>query len=158
VGAVLLGSLGAITRRGRLVGFSLLVYGAAVIAFGTARNVPIAAVAMAVAGAAMLVTVASLNTSVQLLVPEALRGRLVALYIMTFTGAYPIGSLVQGALTDVIGPRATVVGAAAVFLTVGVGVRLVPGLLDSLDEHQHQHRHRHHRPPVSADVEATALE
>ena len=142
VGAVVLGSLGSITRRGRLVGGAMLVYGAAVVGFGAAANVVIAAAAAAVAGAAMLITVANLNTSVQLLVPDALRGRLIALYIMTFTGAYPIGSLVQGALTDVVGPRATVIGAAAVFLAVSVAVNVTPGLLSSLDEHRHTRRGR----------------
>jgi len=140
IGAVALGSLGSVTRRGRLVGGAMLVYGIAVIGFGAAPGVAYAVPAAAVAGAAMLVTVANLNTSVQLLVPEALRGRLIALYIMTFTGAYPVGALVQGALTDVAGPRATVISSAIVFLVVSVVVNLVPGLLSSLDEHRHTRR------------------
>lgn len=140
IGAIVLGSLGSVARRGRLVGGAMLVYGAAVIGFAAAPNAALAAVAGAVAGAAMLITVANLNTSVQLLVPEALRGRLIALYIMTFTGAYPIGALVQGALTDVVGVRATVIGAAAVFLAVSVAVNVTPGLLSSLDEHRHTRR------------------
>jgi MFS family permease len=78
--------------------------------------------------------VASLNTSVQLLVPEALRGRVMALYIMTFTGSYPIGSLVQGALADVIGPRTTVVGAGCVLGLVALVVGTRPMLLEALDE------------------------
>ncbi len=43
-----------------------------------------------------------------------------ALDIMGFTGAAPIGSLVQGWLAEVVGVRATVVGAG--LLLVGVGV------------------------------------
>lgn len=142
IGAIVLGSFGSVTRRGRLVGAAMVVNGFAVAGFGAVSNVVPAAVTMAIAGAAMLVTVANLNTSVQLLVPEALRGRLMALYIMTFTGAYPVGALAQGALADIVGPRATVIGAAAVFLVITGVTALTPGLLSSLDEHWHRDRGR----------------
>jgi hypothetical protein len=56
-----------------------------------------------------------LNTSIQLAVDDQFRGRVLALYVMVFTGAYPLGSLVQGLATDRFGVRA-VVGVASVAL------------------------------------------
>jgi MFS family permease len=134
IGAVVLGSLGNVRQRGRLVRYALFFYAAAVVSFGVAPGLAFGIAALAAAGAGFLMVVASLSTSVQLLVPEALRGRVMALYIMTFTGSYPIGSLVQGALADVIGPRTTVVGAGCVLGLVALVVGTRPMLLEALDE------------------------
>lgn len=133
VGAVVLGSLGNIEARGRVVRWALLAYAVALGAFALAPTYRLGLVALLFGGGVYLVMVASLNTSVQMLVPERLRGRAMALYIIAFTGAYPIGALVQGALADRIGPRATVFGAAVVLVGVGVAVGLRRGLLESLD-------------------------
>jgi MFS family permease len=134
IGAVLLGSLGNVERRGRLIGFALLFYAVSVASFALAPTFALGLVAMACAGMAFLTTVASLNTSVQLLVPESLRGRVMALYIMMFTGAYPLGSLVQGALADRIGARATVAGAGTILAAIAGFMAMRPRLLGLLDE------------------------
>jgi len=134
LGAILLGSLGDVRRRGRLVSIALVGYAFAVMAFGAAPTFGFALVAMVATGMGFLTVVASLNTSVQLLVPEALRGRVMALYIMTFTGSYPLGSLIQGALADVIGPRTTVIGAGSILLCIALFVATRRSLLRHLDE------------------------
>ena len=111
LGAVALGSAGNIRRRSRLVRFALLGYSLTLVGFGIAPNFWLAVVAIAMLGTLFLWVVATLNTSVQLLVAEEMRGRVLALYIMVFTASYPLGSLVQGAIADAVGPRWTVAGA-----------------------------------------------
>ena len=59
----------------------------------------------------------------QLLVDERLRGRIMAIYVMAFTAAYPVGSLVQGAVADRIGAPATTSCAAVALLSVTIWVR-----------------------------------
>ena len=66
-------------------------------------------------GVAYLAVASVLNTSIQLAVDDRFRGRVIALYAMVFTGAYPLGSLLQGMATDRFGVRA-VVGVAGVAL------------------------------------------
>jgi predicted MFS family arabinose efflux permease len=80
-------------------------------------------VCVGVAGACFLAIISSLNTTVQLLVDERLRGRIMAIYVMSFTAAYPVGSLIQGAVADHIGAPATTSSAAIALLGVTIWVR-----------------------------------
>ena len=85
-----------------------------------------------------LALVAVLNTSVQLLVAEEVRGRILAIYMMTLTGSYPLGALLQGWLADRIGAPATVLAAGGMLLLTGLVLALRPALPASLDEHTHR--------------------
>jgi hypothetical protein len=44
---------------------------------------------------------------VQMQVDDRMRGRVLGVYAMAFTASYPVGAIAQGALADLIGPRAT---------------------------------------------------
>ena len=59
-------------------------------------------------GIAMMVQMASSNTLIQSMVPDALRGRVMAVYSMMFVGLGPIGALIAGALAHRIGAPKTV--------------------------------------------------
>ena len=121
-------------RRSRLAGYALVGYGAALVLFAQAPSFPLAVVAIALAGAGFLTVVSTLNTTVQLLVTEDVRGRVMAIYIMGFTAAYPVGTLVQGWLADRVGPRLTVSAAAAALVVAAVWLLSRGGLLARLDQ------------------------
>lgn len=146
LGAIALGAFGDGVPRSRLVGSALIAYAIALVAFGASPNFALGVVLIAVAGAFFLVVVANLNTSVQLLVPEELRGRVLAVYIMGFTAAYPVGSLVQATLAEHFGARPVTIGAGSLLLAVGIGLNFRRRLLLSLDEHTH----RRDSEPVAA--------
>jgi MFS family permease len=113
--SVVLGAYGDGVRRSRLIIASVVLYGVAVLGMAVTPSYGGGLAAMACIGAAYL-AVASVNmTSIQLAVDDQFRGRVLALYVMVFTGAYPLGSLVQGFATDRFGVRA-VVGVAGVGL------------------------------------------
>lgn len=141
VGAIGLGAFGAGVARSRLVGVAIVAYAVSLVAFGASPNFAVGVVLIAITGGFFLVVVANLNTSVQLLVPEELRGRVLAVYIMGFTAAYPVGSLVQATLAESLGARPVTIGAGLLLLCVGVGLNLNRRLLRSLDEHTHRHDH-----------------
>lgn len=62
----------------------------------------------------------SANTLLQLRAPDALRGRVMGLYILLFAGSTPIGALVIGALSDALGvPAALLICALLCLLGVG---------------------------------------
>jgi hypothetical protein len=69
----------------------------------------------------------------QLLVEEEMRGRVLAIYFMGFTGAYPLGSLIQGWTADRVGAPATTTTAGLLLLGLVVWLRVRPGLLASLE-------------------------
>lgn len=132
VATPIIGGWGDAVRRSRLVVFGLLLYGLVLLGFANAPNLAVAVVCIGVAGACFLAIVSSLNTTVQLLVDERLRGRIMAIYVMSFTAAYPIGSLVQGAVADRIGAPATTSSAAVALLGVTIWVHTTK-LFERLD-------------------------
>ncbi len=97
--------------RSRLVGFGWPIYGIALLGFAVSPYYWLAVVALAVLGASHIATAATLNTVIQLQVEEALRAKVLALYLITLLAGLPLGAQLQGFLADVIGPRIAVGGA-----------------------------------------------
>jgi predicted MFS family arabinose efflux permease len=116
VGTVLLGLFGQGRRRSVIVRVALASYAVALLVFASSPTYAMAVAALIVAGTFYIAVQASLNTSVQMQVTEALRGGVLAVYVIIFNIAYPLGSLMQGLLVDVIGPRWTVIGCASAIL------------------------------------------
>jgi len=119
--------------RSAVVRWGLPVYGLAVMAFGVAPNWPLGLAALLVVGAGFLAVIATTNTSVQLIVADHMRGRVMSARVMGFTLAFPVGSLVQGALADVWGPQVTVTVAGACLLAAALFLATKPATLASLD-------------------------
>jgi MFS family permease len=72
-------------------------------------------------GLASMTTITSANTFVQLSVPTAFRGRVMALYLMVFMGGTPIGSPLLGAVAEAFGARWSLIagGLGSVLGTLG---------------------------------------
>ncbi|HVF32333.1 MAG TPA: MFS transporter [Acidimicrobiales bacterium] len=136
LGAVLAAPLvsGWNVRRADLVRWGLGVYGLAIVAFALAPAYVVGLLALVVVGGGFLVVISSTNTSVQVIVADHMRGRVMALRIMAFTGAYPLGALLQGSISDVIGARPTVGGAGAILVAAALVLALRPALLHRLDD------------------------
>jgi MFS family permease len=115
-GSVVLGAYGDGVRRSRLAIASIVVYGLAVLGMAVTPTYAGGVVAMACIGVAYLAVASVLNTAIQLAVDERFRGRVIALYVMVFTGAYPLGTLLQGLATDRFGVRVVVGVAGAALL------------------------------------------
>lgn len=138
VGALVLGFVGDRIRRSRVVVVAVLLYGISLAGLGL---VPVYAAGFALlvlGGVGFLAVVAVLNTSVQLIVAEEVRGRVLAIYMMTLTGSYPLGALLQGWLADRIGAPATVIIAGGLLVLVGLVLASRPALPGLLDEHSHR--------------------
>ena len=118
----LLGRLRGRYSLAQLVPAAVAGYGLAVVGMALTPNLAGGMAAMFVIGVGYLLVVSLLGTSIQLGVEDAFRGRVMALYGMAFTAGFPLGSLIQGALADVVGVRA-VVGVSGLLLAAH-GARL----------------------------------
>ena len=118
VGA-LLGALTLATRTGvqglgRWVAFSCGGFGLFLILFSWSRYFWLSAAMLLPVGFTMMLQMSSSNTLIQAMVPDHLRGRVMALYTMMFMGMAPFGSLFAGAMADRVGAPVTVtIGAVA---------------------------------------------
>lgn len=94
---------------GMLTAFSLLL-----AAFATSANYYLSLALMVVIGGTMVGYMSLTNTTIQSIVPDALRGRIMSLYILSFFGTAPLGGLVTGVLAQGLGAQAAVFVGAAV--------------------------------------------
>jgi MFS family permease len=76
---------------------------------------------LVLAGMFTTLMAANMATILQLEAPPQLRGRLMSLYMLTLIGVPSLGTLVSGAVADVVGVRLTI-GVAAAILLAGVFV------------------------------------
>ncbi len=101
LGALLLLKSPVVRPRRSLFGSALL--GAALFLLSFARGPYGAAVLLALAGLAMVFVLTGANTTLQTIVPEHLRGRVVALYSLVLMGSGPPGMYLTGLAFDLVG-------------------------------------------------------
>lgn len=126
VAAPLLLSVGQRVRRAVLLPLAMGTYGAAVLATGLVRTYWLAVPVLMVFGGAYLAIASTINTSIQLVVADELRGKVFALYLACLTGALPVGLLLWGGAADAVGLRTTTCAAGAT-LVVATGVLVLTG-------------------------------
>ena len=113
-GAVVLASLG--TERPPvviLIGSAALL-GAATMSVAAVSRFGVAMALLALMGFCGMLFMTGANTTVQLTVPDELRGRVMALHTLMFAGMTPFGAFLVGSVTQALGPRAG-------FLVTGAG-------------------------------------
>ena len=137
VGAVLAAPVLAGTagrrHRGRVQFLALMGYGVAVAVFGSAPAFWVGFVALLVIGAMHLLSASNLISVVQMQVDDAVRGRVMAIYLMGVLGMVPFSNLVMGALISTFGPRPVVTGGGCALFAGGLFLYL-SGRLDRLDD------------------------
>jgi predicted MFS family arabinose efflux permease len=100
VGALVVAWLGKFRHMGATLLSLQVAFGLLIVAFSLSRTLWVSHLLLFLAGAA-LITVFSLTASlVQLIAPDALRGRVVSIYMVAFRGGMPLGSLVGGYLAS----------------------------------------------------------
>jgi MFS family permease len=91
-----------------LIFITSVVFGVGLSAFAMSRNAYLSIGLLFFVGFGMIVQFASTNTLLQTIVDEDKRGRVVALYSMSFMGITPLGSLLLGSLSDGLGVPITI--------------------------------------------------
>jgi MFS family permease len=88
-------------------------------------------VLLVLSGTSMIVVSASINTVLQTIVKEEMRGRIMALYTMAFVGTTPVGGLVGGAIANRVGaPVAVVLGGLGCLAVSVWAIWRLPALRD----------------------------
>jgi MFS family permease len=99
-------------------------FGAALIAFSLSRSFPLSVLIMLPLGYTLMVQMASTNTLIQMMIPDALRGRVMSVYSMMFMGMAPIGALLGGTLAHRLGAPLTVALGGGGCLAAGLAFAL----------------------------------
>jgi len=83
-------------------------------------------------GFALVLSVALTNTLLQKLVTDQMRGRVMSMFILSFMGTMPIGSILAGTASNQFGPQYTLAVGGFVVTTVAAGVLIFNKRLRSL--------------------------
>jgi MFS family permease len=122
IGALLTGAHGRTDARliaGAALGFGLLALLAALMPT-IALEIPV----LALLGGAAVTFAAAINSSLQLAVEPAMRGRVMALYSIVFLGSTPIGGPLAGWLSQTYDPRVALLLAAIAGLSAAWAARV----------------------------------
>jgi len=125
-GALVTGWVTRIRRQGLAVIVAVMVWGAAIVAFGLTSILPLALVFLAIAGWADVISAVLRNTIIQLSVPDRLRGRLAAIQIGVVQGGPRLGDLEAGAVGNAFGNEFSVISGG---LACIAGAVLLAGVL-----------------------------
>jgi MFS family permease len=129
--AFVVARLGKLQRQGRLVVWSVAVFGVATAAFGVSTAFWFSMLMLAVTGAADTVSKVLRQTIRQLVTPNYLRGRMTSINMMFFYGGPQLGELEAGVLAALIGaPLSVVVGGLGSTAAAGIAAVRSKSLLE----------------------------
>lgn len=116
-------------RVGRRLLQAVAVYGAATLVFGVSTDFVLSLAALAVTGAADMISVVIRQTLVQLETPDAIRGRVSAVNSLFIGASNQLGEFESGATAALMGPEGSVVlGGAGVLVVAAAWPRWFPAL------------------------------
>lgn len=126
LGALTLAVRTGVKGLGRWVTFCCAGFGISLILFAVSKSFWISVLLLLPVGYFIMLQMASSNTLIQVMVPDELRGRVMALYSMMFMGMAPLGALLGGALSDRLGAPMTVAvgGVASIAAAWWFGMKL----------------------------------
>jgi len=129
VAALSTGWLTGARRLGLVVIWAVVVWGCAIALAGLAGTLWLAALLLAVAGAADSVSAVCRSTINQTVTPDNMRGRMSSVFSLVVTSGPRLGDIESGAVAGATGPRFSVIsGGLACLAGVGVIVLAFPGL------------------------------
>jgi MFS family permease len=116
LGAITIAYLDKVKQRGKFVVSAGTMLFLAAIAFSFSRNFALSAGLLLVAGYSMILMVATVNSLLQHLASDELRGRVMSMYATAFLGFAPVGSLIAGSLAGTISAPYAIAGMSALAL------------------------------------------
>ncbi len=103
-------------------GISLFVIGISI--FALSANVAVSLYSLVVVGMGLIMFISTANATFQRRAPDAMRGRVMGLYLLVFQGLAPFGHFGMGWLANEVGPRNAVLCGAAVCAVTGIAMRV----------------------------------
>jgi MFS family permease len=125
LGALSLAARVGVKGLGRLIAVCAGGFGLSLIAFSASKLFWLSLILLLPVGFTMMVQMASTNTLLQSMVPDQMRGRVVALYTMMFMGVAPFGAFFAGAVAHRLGAPWTVAIGGVVCIAGAVAFGMV---------------------------------
>ncbi len=95
-GSLTIASAGNFKRKGLVALGALACLGAGIFGFGLSKSLPLSETLLVLVGASMMAVFATVNSLVQLITTNEMRGRVMSVYNFAFRGGMPMGNLLSG--------------------------------------------------------------
>jgi MFS family permease len=130
ISGVLSGPLGRVRRQGLAIVLAIMVWGGSIALFGLVSWLPLAALLLAIAGAADNVSAVFRSTMLQAATPDEYRGRLQGVFTVVVAGGPRLGDVESGTVAALTTEAFSVVsGGIACIAVVGALVARFPSFL-----------------------------
>src|SRR5271154_3183121 len=96
LGSLAIASAGNMRKKGLVALTALFCLGAGISAFALSKSLPFSGAILVLVGASMMAVFAPVNSLVQLIVSNEMRGRVMRVYNFAFRGGIPLGNLLPG--------------------------------------------------------------
>ncbi|HEY3580815.1 MAG TPA: MFS transporter [Pyrinomonadaceae bacterium] len=106
-GALLVAYLGDWKRKGWLVLGGSILFGVFITNFALSARLSMSLAFLFGVGFSLVVCVSTINTLLQKLVTDQMRGRVMSMFILSFLGTMPIGNIIAGTASNHFGPPHT---------------------------------------------------
>jgi MFS family permease len=110
--------------RIRRIAWGAIVLGLGEVALGASSTYAISLLLMTAVGFGAILMAATANTTMQLAVPDGLRGRVMSVYTTIFAGSTPVGGPLMGGLASALGVAVSLAIGGVVATMVGLGAFL----------------------------------
>ncbi|HVI07662.1 MAG TPA: MFS transporter [Candidatus Binatia bacterium] len=101
IGSLTIAGLGNIEGKGRVAVGGLALLGLGISGFALSKTLHLSQALLVLVGASMMAVFASVNSLVQLITTNEMRGRVMSVYNFAFRGGMPLGNLVSGWLVPI---------------------------------------------------------
>ena len=123
IGALVMATFGSSVAPRKLAFGGVWLFAAMLLLFSFNRSLTIAMLCLAGAGFGMMLFFSTSNTTVQTIVPDEMRGRVMGIWSLIFGGMIPFGSLEAGVLAHYVGTPATL-GVGAIVCALAAVITL----------------------------------
>jgi MFS family permease len=106
--------------RPRRIAIGAVILGISEVALAASGTFAVSLLIMVALGFGAILMAASANTTMQLAVPDGLRGRVMSVYTTIFAGSTPIGSPIMGALASTAGVAVSLAVSGSIAAVVGL--------------------------------------
>jgi MFS family permease len=126
-GALTIATFGKSHVRGKFITTGSLSFPVFIAFFALTTWLPLSLLLMVFVGASMIFVVNFSNATIQSIVPDSLRGRVMGVYTTIFMGSMPLGALLLGTIAEHAGEAtAAILSAAIAFFIAGLVWFLIP--------------------------------
>ncbi|MCK9407972.1 MAG: MFS transporter [Bacteroidetes bacterium] len=124
ISAIIVASTESKTRPSSFIYSGITLFVSGVSVFAISDNVAVSVYSLIFVGMGLIMFIATANTTIQRRAPDAMRGRVMALYLIIFQGLAPFGHLGMGWAADQIGSRWAILSGAAICGMVAIVMRI----------------------------------